>query len=63
MFILYMDVEKKVNRIKEAIEHCKEICNSNINCSCKAEHAELAEWLQELLDAKYLDKDGNIIKQ
>ena len=54
---------EKVQRIKDAIEHCKEVCNSNVNCDCKSEHEELAIWLKELLSAKYLTKSGKIIQK
>lgn len=54
---------EKVQRIKDAIEHCKEVCNSDVNCDCKAEHEELAIWLKELLSAKYLTKSGKIIQK
>lgn len=54
---------EKVQRIKDAIEHCKEVCNSDVNCDCKAEHEELAIWLKELLSAKYLTRSGKIIQK
>lgn len=54
---------EKVQRIRTAIEHCKEVCNSAVNCDCKVEHEELAAWLKELLSAKYLTKSGKIIQK
>ena len=54
---------EKVQRIKDAIEHCKEVCNSTNNCDCKAEHEELANWLKELLYEKYLTRSGKVIQK
>lgn len=54
---------EKVQRIKDAIEHCKEVCNSTDNCDCKAEHEELAIWLKELLSEKYLTRSGKVIQK
>lgn len=36
-------------RLKEAIKHAKSVANSSKNCAkCRAEHAQLARWLEEL---------------
>ena len=47
------NLEEKVNKIKAAIEHCKDVANST-NCSkeCAIDHLELAGWLEELLRCK-----------
>ena len=57
------NLAEKVEKIKSAIEHCNEICNSNTNCECKLEHRELAQWLEELLWAKYFTESGKLIKK
>lgn len=54
---------EKVQRIKDAIEHCNKVCDSTTNCDCKSEHKELAIWLKELLLAKYLTRSGKIIQK
>ena len=45
--------------ISEAIEHC----NEKIDCSeCGQQHAQLAEWLEELQKYKDLEEQGRLIE-
>lgn len=37
-----------IQKLNEAIEHCKEIINTVCNKECRADHIQLLNWLEEL---------------
>ena len=41
-------MKRDTKELREAIEHCKEKAQGDTDCA--REHAQLAEWLQELLN-------------
>lgn len=41
-----------IDKLKEAIAHCKDVEQMFENTLCSQEHAQLRKWLEELLEIK-----------
>lgn len=46
------ECDAKPMTLDEAIQHCKDIVEKAGDCKCSKQHAQLAEWLEELKDVK-----------